>query len=302
VTESLSHAAIAADMESPSASGAWLVHPDGGNVPLGRTCTIGRAKSNTIVLAHEKASRHHATIHAQDGAEFWLIDLGSSNGTRFNGDRVVRPMRLKDGDCMTIAEHAFIFHQQEALPETGGGETVIDSRRTSVEKRWLLLADIEGFTPLSQRLTPDALARMVGQWVRTGRETVEGHGGRLNKYLGDGYLGCWPGTADCAASVADAVKTFRNMREVSEPKFRIVIHHGAVSIGGGGAESFGEESLMGPDVNLIFRVEKLAAQKQVHFCFTTAAFTLMGDLLALREVPGEHELKGFPGKHRFYQY
>ncbi len=288
-------------MDSPSASGAWLDHPDGGKVPLARTCTVGRAKSNTIVIAHEKASRHHATIHAQDGAEFWLIDLGSSNGTRHNGDRVVRPVRLKDGDCVVIAEHAFIFHQREAQPDTAGGETVIDSKRTQVEKRWLLLADIEGYTPLSQRLTPDALARVVGQWVRIGRETVEGNGGHLNKYLGDGYLACWPGTPECGARVAEAVQTFRTMRETSEPKFRIVIHHGAVSLGGAGAESFGEESLMGPDVNLIFRVEKLAAEKQIHFCFTTAAHLLLGDRLALREVPGDHELKGFPGRHRFFQ-
>jgi adenylate cyclase len=264
---------------------------------------VGRAKSNTIVLAHEKASRHHATIHAQDGAEFWLIDLGSSNGTRHNGDRVVRPVRLSNGDCITIAEHAFVFHQQDVPPETaGGGETVIDSTRIQIEKRWLLLADIEGYTPLSQRLTPDALARVVGQWVRAGRETVEGNGGRLNKYLGDGYLGCWPGSEPCGAQVADAVKSFRKIREVSEPKFRIVVHHGAVALGGGGAESFGEESLMGPDVNMIFRVEKLAAEKQVHFCFTAAARALMGDRLPFKEVPGEHELKGFPGKHRFYEF
>jgi len=290
-------------MDSLPPSGAWIEHPDGTIVPLGRTCTIGRATGSTLVIAHEKASRHHATIHAQDGAEFWLIDLGSSNGTRHNGNRVVRPMRLNADDSITIAESSFVFRQQEVRPASsaGGGETVMDSTRIQIEKRWLLLADIEGFTPLSQRLAPEALAKLVGQWVRLGRETVEGHGGRLNKYLGDGYLGCWPSTLESPAHVAAAVRAFQKMRETTEPKFRVAVHHGSVSLGGDGAESFGEESLMGPDVNLIFRVEKFAAEKQAHFCFTTAASELIGTLLPLHEIPGENELKGFPGRHRFFQ-
>ena len=55
---------------------------------------FGRSRSSTVVIPSSKASRNHATIHVQDNGEFWLIDLGSINGTFLNGSRVARPGRL----------------------------------------------------------------------------------------------------------------------------------------------------------------------------------------------------------------
>ena len=53
----------------------------GEQVVLAGNCSFGRSSDNTIKIASEKASRRHATIHAQDAGDYWLIDLGSINGT-----------------------------------------------------------------------------------------------------------------------------------------------------------------------------------------------------------------------------
>lgn len=287
-------------MEIPPILSVWLERSDGGRVPLAGNCSFGRSSSNVIVIADERASRHHATIHVQDAGEYWLIDMGSINGTVLNARRAVQPQRLRDGDRITIAETTFVFRQSAADGDTSLDKTPPTVSEVRTETRWLLLADIEGFTPLSQRLPAEELATLVGQWLRHGRETVEENGGTLNKYLGDGYLACWPARARSDAEVVATVQALRTQLETAAPKFRVVVHYGTVSISGGGS-SFGEENLIGPDVNFIFRAEKIAAAAGVHFCFTTAAHALLAGLLPLRPIPGLHELKGFPGSYEFFQ-
>jgi pSer/pThr/pTyr-binding forkhead associated (FHA) protein len=78
-----------------------------GAVPL----TIGRANDNGIALEGDDfASGHHARIEAQrDGV--WVTDLGSTNGTFVNGDRLDGRRRLHDGDVVQIGDTELRFEQ-----------------------------------------------------------------------------------------------------------------------------------------------------------------------------------------------
>ena len=60
------------------------------------TVTIGRKPESTIVLADPNVSRNHAEIRPK-GAGWVLVDLGSTNGSRINGRKVVE-QALTDGD------------------------------------------------------------------------------------------------------------------------------------------------------------------------------------------------------------
>ncbi len=66
--------------------------------------TIGRAGDNAVVLARDDfASAQHARVEAQrDG--LWVIDLGSTNGTFVNGDRIDGRRRLRDGDVVKVGD------------------------------------------------------------------------------------------------------------------------------------------------------------------------------------------------------
>jgi hypothetical protein len=57
---------------------------------------IGRGKHCDFVINSGKVSREHAVI-MRDGAEFYIEDLGSSNGTWFNKQRIKR-RKIEDGD------------------------------------------------------------------------------------------------------------------------------------------------------------------------------------------------------------
>src|SRR4051794_27873268 len=87
---------------------AWLERQTGERILIQGSCFIGRSSTSTVMLASEKVSRRHAMIQTQ-GAEFWLVDLGSANGTYLNGRRVGQPSRLNDRDQITIADFQFVF-------------------------------------------------------------------------------------------------------------------------------------------------------------------------------------------------
>ncbi|MEI7643270.1 MAG: clostripain-related cysteine peptidase [Chloroflexales bacterium] len=76
--------------------------------PLGDTpLSFGRTPENTIMIASPLASRRHAELrHEGDG--YVLYDLGSSNGTSVNGQRV-QTRRLNPSDVISIGDESFRF-------------------------------------------------------------------------------------------------------------------------------------------------------------------------------------------------
>jgi pSer/pThr/pTyr-binding forkhead associated (FHA) protein len=74
---------------------------DGREHPVERPVTvIGRAIDVDIVLDDPGVSRRHAEVHVVDGRAR-VIDLGSTNGTFLNGERV-HAGTLTDGSTITV--------------------------------------------------------------------------------------------------------------------------------------------------------------------------------------------------------
>jgi serine phosphatase RsbU (regulator of sigma subunit) len=78
--------------------------------------TIGRARSSDVFLPDQWLSRHHAAVEQKNGA-YYLLDLGSKNGTLLNGERVSGDRRLRDGDVITLGEHLLVFSMEDELDE-----------------------------------------------------------------------------------------------------------------------------------------------------------------------------------------
>ena len=277
---------------------AWLEAPGREKIPLRDNCSLGRSPHSSVVLESPKASRRHAIINLQDVGEFWLIDLGSSNGTFLNKRRVQQPVRLSDGDQITVGNMMFTFRQPEEISSelrtTIAQQTI---RETATIPVWLLVADIENFTPLSRSMVSDKLALLVGSWVSACKEIVEEHQGEIDKYLGDGFLAYWHDNEESAGNIAAALLKLKQLQK-KEPPFRLVLHHGLVS--SGGLRSMGEESLMGKEVIFVFRMEKLAGSLGIHLLASAAAQTKLGSTLTC-EPAGSHELKGFDGAFEFFK-
>jgi pSer/pThr/pTyr-binding forkhead associated (FHA) protein len=104
-------------METPQC--AYLIDPVGqehslGNLPV----QIGRAVENEIVIISKRVSREHVRIW-RDGRHIFIEDLGSTNGTFLNDERVLSPVVLRDGDQIVVGDVLFTFHD----PDTTTVET-----------------------------------------------------------------------------------------------------------------------------------------------------------------------------------
>jgi pSer/pThr/pTyr-binding forkhead associated (FHA) protein/tetratricopeptide (TPR) repeat protein len=66
--------------------------------------TIGRQEGNTIRLTERNVSRRHARLFRQNGS-ILVEDLGSYNGVRVNGERVVGHAPIHDGDLIEIGDY-----------------------------------------------------------------------------------------------------------------------------------------------------------------------------------------------------
>lgn len=95
---------------------------DGKEIALDENITtIGRASDNTISFpADSNVSRYHAEIERRGDGDFLLIELGSSNGTTVNGERVEREKPLNDGDAILFggtSKIEFLLDKESASKE-----------------------------------------------------------------------------------------------------------------------------------------------------------------------------------------
>lgn len=275
---------------------SWLEFPDGGRFDLHGTVTIGRAPENGIVLADEQVSRRHAIVQAQE-REFWLVDLGSANGSLVNGRRVAQPVRLQHGDVISLPGVELAFHSEFLTAAHEVGRQMMASTMISVKTAecWMLMADIIGSTRMAQEVSTEELPRITGRWFKSCREIIEAHQGHIMKYLGDGFFCYWESGPQSAEHVRRALADLYPMQGRKSPPFRIVLHHGVAALGS--VPTMAEMNLHGPQVNFAFRMEKVAAGLGLSVMLSEAAQSRLGSLC--RQVQS-CSVDGFAGSHTFY--
>jgi hypothetical protein len=76
----------------------------GTTVPLGSAAVlIGRAASCTLVLDDDYSSQRHARLYQQDG-QWYIEDLGSTNGTFVGRDKVAEPTAVGPGMQLRVGQ------------------------------------------------------------------------------------------------------------------------------------------------------------------------------------------------------
>lgn len=145
-----------------------------------------------------------------------------------------------------------------------------DALRVGGERRvmTLLFCDLAGFTSISERLAPEAVARLINVWLTAMTRAIHGHGGTVQKFLGDGIYAFWGAPlADeqhaqhaCAAAVA-MQQALGELRPefaalgVELPGMRIGLHTGEAIVGNMGSLERFDYTALGDSVNLAARLE-----------------------------------------------
>lgn len=70
--------------------------------------SIGRSNSNSLAIKDPFLSKRHAAI-INDRNQFFIEDLNSANGTFVNGEELLNPIRLENGDSIKFGQVSFLF-------------------------------------------------------------------------------------------------------------------------------------------------------------------------------------------------
>lgn len=292
---------MAPPMAEPRVVEAWLEKPDGEIVALTGKLSLGRTGTSDVVLADERVSRRHAIIHGQDPAEFWLVDLGSRNGTFVNERRVFQPVRLREADRIQVGPFTLVFRQptEQGVTRTDQSTTMQTMADVRTLLCWLLIVDVQRSTDLAKALPAEELAVLLGRWIRNCKQLIETTGGTVDKYLGDGLLAYWPVADGDAPSLIKVLESLRRLQNQGQPAFRFVLHRAMVTFGG--VATLGQESLSGPEVNFVFRMEKLAGGLHRSNLVSEPAARALPTCVDLLPVE-EHAIPSFSGLYRFFGF
>jgi ABC-type multidrug transport system ATPase subunit/ABC-type multidrug transport system permease subunit len=137
--------------------------------PSDTQITIGRFGCD-ITLDNPQVSRFHAQIDRTPDGQAWLRDVGSSNGTFVNGQRIASAYQLKAGDLIQIGAFKLVYNLSRLDQYDQRGALRIDVRNLSREvsrngvKR-LILKDV------SLSIAPREFVALVGG-SGTGKSTL----------------------------------------------------------------------------------------------------------------------------------
>ena len=92
----------------------------------GDQLVIGRDSSNSVAINDAEISRKHSRLSFQ-GGKYVLEDLGSTNGTFVNGQRLAGPVVLKPGDVVSLGEQIVLMYDAINIDP---GATVAVSRKS----------------------------------------------------------------------------------------------------------------------------------------------------------------------------
>ncbi len=101
----------------------------------GQRVTVGKGPGNDIVLDDARVSRLHGSL--EKFAEGWCVsDLGSSNGTFVNGERIWGAHRLRHGDEIRVGQTRLLFRSTDdavaSRTETEDGPPALTARERDV--------------------------------------------------------------------------------------------------------------------------------------------------------------------------
>lgn len=168
----------------------------------------------------------------------------------------------------------------------------------------ILVADLRGFTALSEALGEIAMVDLLNRYFDTLGEAIAAHHGQILKFMGDGLLAVFPITDEAEradihqAALLAALRARENLANLNillaqEGKpvidFGIGLHAGKVAFGNIGAGTRLDFTVIGPAVNHASRIQDLT--KDLHIPILASA-----DFAAILSMPmrliGERPLRG----------
>lgn len=288
------------------------------HLPLaGSNCwTVGRSDDNNLVLGDRWISRNHAMLQCMDTGEYYLIDLGSRNGSFINGRRVSIPVTLRNGDDVTFGQTRFVFYcppLQAAEPVSSNDfdQSHYLSATDILHVRRLisvLVVDIRDYTILTRQLDEKVLSEAIGTWFREAGAIIGRYGSWVDKYVGDAVMAVWiHGTQEITPramhQIAQAMSELNSMTGKLHEGFSLPfalrigagLNTGYAMVGNAGSRDHPDYTPLGDTVNAAFRFESSTKQLGLDISVGETTYAALAQLGAGAQTFKRYsvEMKGY---------
>jgi len=215
-------------------------------------CTVGREADCDLVLRDNRASKKHARFE-QRGMQIFVVDLGSTNGTLLNDQRIEGEAPVRAGDKVIIGSTVMRFDWQDALEQdyheeiermltldelTGllhkrrfdsEGAVLVESSLAAGKPVALLMMDLDGIKKINDTHGHAFGAHCISEAGRVLGVVVSERSGIATRWGGDEYAAVLPGFGALEA-VAAGEEIIKAIREHHFEREGIVLEPG-ISIG-----------------------------------------------------------------------
>lgn len=213
------------------------------------------------------------------------------------------------------ATRRFVRHMLTTYVGAEAGRLILEGqvRRGDVRAitAALMLVDLRDFSLLSDRMSPRAVIRMLNEYFDCIVPPVHEQGGEVVEFMGDGVLAMFRQRAGgnpaeaCRAALAAAGGGLAALAERNRQSPRdealhggVALHYGTVSYGNIGVGDRMDFTVIGPDVNLTSRIERLCRELDRQLIMSEAFAERLGR--PLWEL-GHFELRGFSKMQRLFE-
>lgn len=161
----------------------------------------------------------------------------------------------------------------------------------------IFFSDVEGFTTISERMTPEALIEVLNEYLSEMSDIILSEQGMIDKYEGDAIIAFWNAPVKVKNHALHVVRAALNcqkalseMRDLlaaqtgTPLKMRIGIHTGAAVVGNMGAKERFDYTMLGDSVNLAARLEGVNKQFGTYTIISEVTKEQMLDAYPTREL------------------
>lgn len=220
-------------------------------------------------------------LQFMENGEYYLIDLGSRNGSFVNGRRVSIPVTLHNGDRLTFGQTELEFYCPSLKSSASAESTsALESREATATATLhvrrlisVLVVDIRNFTGLTRQLDEKILSEMIGTWFRHAGDIIREHGSWVDKYIGDAVMAVWiHGTQEISneemLKILNATSALHKMTSDLYNHYPLPfplrigagINTGYAMVGNTGSGDRPDYTALGDTVNAAFRLETSTKQ------------------------------------------
>jgi adenylate cyclase len=230
-------------------------------------------------------------LQRMETGEFYLIDLGSRNGSFVNGRRVSVPVTLHNGDRLTFGQTELEFYCPVTDPLTdsslGMDSQEFTATATLHVRRLIsvLVVDIRDFTVMTRQLDEKILSEAIGTWFRRAGDIIREYGSWVDKYIGDAIMAVWIHGAQGVSHeemirIAQALSALHTMTSHLHEQYPLPfplrvgagVNTGYAMVGNTGTGDRPDYTALGDTVNAAFRLESSTKQIGMDVAFGETAY------------------------------